>query len=67
MGEMIKRQRRGAENAESWSVPLFGSEVGVLFISEEQRKELGKDPDGPHGLLRGLCVLLLMLFLEGNN
>ena len=67
MGEMIKRQRRGAENAESWSVHLFGSEVGVLFISEEQRKELGKDPDEPHGLLRGLCVLLFMLFLEGNN
>lgn len=67
MGEMIKGQRRGAEYAESWSVPLFGRKGGVLFISEEQRKELGKDPDGRHGLLGGLCVLLLMLFLEGNN
>lgn len=67
---MIKGQRRVAEYVESWSGPLFGNEVGVLFISEEQRKELGKDPDGWHGLLaeRGEgCVLLLMLFLEGNN
>lgn len=48
---MIKGQRREAEYVESWSGPLFGSEVGVLFISEEQRKELGKDPDGRHGLL----------------
>ena len=67
MGEMIKGQRRGAEYAESWSVPLFGRKGGVLFISEEQRKELGTDPDGRHGLLGGLCVLLLMLFLEVNT
>ena len=62
---MIKGQRREAVYVESWSGPLFGSEVGVLFISEEQRKELGKDPDGWHGLLAeggGLCFAVDVVF-----